>query len=89
MFIQLDLHDYSTYCTIQTDLTASGVSFFVPGLPADIHISLEKRGRRMCRIELVGRRYGVHRDAKYSTKVPEATASQIAELIRRWLVTSA
>jgi hypothetical protein len=46
----------------------------------------------MHRIELVRqpveRRYWVRRDGKYSTKVPEATASQIAERIRRWLVTN-
>ncbi len=63
---------------------------FVPRLPADIRISLKKRGGRTHRIELVrqpvGRRYWVGRDGKYSTKVPEAMASQIAEHIRRWLV---
>jgi len=62
----------------------------MPRLPADIRISLKKRGGRTYRIELirqpVGRRYGVRRDGKYSTKVPEATASRIAERIRRWLV---
>ena len=62
----------------------------MPRLPADIRISLKKRGGRTHRIELVrqpvGRRYWVRRDGKYSTKVPEATASQIAEHIRRWLV---
>ena len=34
----------------------------------------------------MGRRYWIRRNGKYSTKVPEATASQIAEAIRRWLV---
>jgi hypothetical protein len=62
----------------------------VPRLPADIRISLKKRGGPTYRIELVqqpvGRRYWVQRDGKYSTKVPEATATQIAERIRRWLV---
>jgi len=36
--------------------------------------------------QAVGRRYWVHQDGKYSTEVPEATATQIAERIRRWLV---
>jgi hypothetical protein len=62
---------------------------FVPRLPADIRISLKKRGGPTHRIELVrqpvGRRYWVRRDGKYSTKMPEATATQIAERIRRWL----
>ena len=42
------------------------------------------------RIELVrqptGSWYWVRRGGKHSTKVPEATATQIAERIRRWLV---
>ncbi len=62
----------------------------MPRLPADIRISLKKRGGPTHRIELVrqpaGQRYWVRRDGKYSTKVPEATATQIAEHIRRWLV---
>ena len=36
-------------------------------------------------LQSAGRRYWVRRDGKYSTKVPEATATQIAERIRRWL----
>jgi hypothetical protein len=63
---------------------------FVPRLPADIRISLKKRGGPTHRIELVqqpmGRPFWVRRDGKYSTKVPEATATEIAERIRRWLV---
>ena len=59
-------------------------------LPADIRISLKKQGGPTYRIELVrqpvGRRYWVRRDGKHSKKVPEATATQIAERIRRWLV---
>ena len=48
-------------------------------------------GKPTCRIELVqppvvGRRYWVRRNGKHSTEVPEATATQIAERIRRWLV---
>jgi hypothetical protein len=66
---------------------------FVPRISADIRISLKKRGGATHRIELVrqpaGRRYWVRRDGKYSTKVPEATATQIAERIRPWLVANA
>ena len=62
----------------------------MPRLPADIRISLKTRGGPTHRIELVrqpaGRWYWVRRDGKYSTKVREATPSQIAEHIRRWLV---
>ena len=63
---------------------------FVLRLPADIRISLKKRGGPTHRIELVRqpirRRFSVRRDGKYSTKVPEATETEIAERIRRWLV---
>jgi hypothetical protein len=59
-------------------------------LPAHIRISLKKRGGPTHRIELirqpVGRRYWIRRNGKESAKVPEATATQIAERIRRWLV---
>ncbi len=62
----------------------------MPRLPADIRISLKTRGGPTHRIELVrqpaGRRDWVRRGGKYLTKVPEATPSQIAEHIRRWLV---
>ena len=62
----------------------------MPRLPADIRISLKKRGGPTHRIELirqpVGKRYWIRRDGKDSVKLPEATASQIAERIRRWLV---
>jgi len=62
----------------------------MPRLTADIRISLKKRGRPIHRIELarrpVGKRYWIRRDGKPSTKVSEATASQIAERFRRWLV---
>ena len=34
----------------------------------------------------VGKRYWIRRDGKDSAKLPEATASQIAERIRRWPV---
>ena len=63
---------------------------FVPRLPADIRISLKKRDGPTYRIELVqqpvGRRNWGRRDGKYSTGVPDATASQIAERIGRWPV---
>ena len=59
-------------------------------LPADIRISLKKRGGPRHRIELIrkpsDKRYWVRRDGKFSAKVPEATATEIAERIRRWLV---
>jgi hypothetical protein len=62
----------------------------MPRLPAHIRISLKKRGERTHRIELIrqpcGKRFWIRRDGKHSTKLPEATASQIAERIRRWLV---
>jgi hypothetical protein len=65
---------------------------FVARLPADIRISLKKRGGPTRPIELVwqpvARRYWVRRDGKYSTKLAQAIASQIAERIRRWLVTN-
>jgi hypothetical protein len=61
-------------------------------LPADIRIRLKKRGGATHRIELVrqpaGKRFWIRRDGKDSTKVPEATATQIAERIRRWLVST-
>ena len=66
---------------------------FLQRLPADIRFSLKKRGGPTHRIELVqqpaGIRYWVRRDGKHSTKVPDATATQIAERIRRWLVANA
>ena len=61
----------------------------MPRLRADIRISLKKRGERTYRIELirqpVGRKFWVRRDGKQSTQVPEATATEIAQRIRRWL----
>ena len=62
----------------------------MPRLRADIRISLKKRGGPTHRIELirqpVGKRYWIRRDGKDSAKLPEATASQIAERMRRCLV---
>ena len=61
----------------------------MPRLPADFRISLKRRGGKTTRVELVrqtfGQRFWVRRDGKRSEKVPEATASQVADLIRRWL----
>jgi hypothetical protein len=61
----------------------------MPRLPADFRISLKKRGQRTHRIELIrqplGGRFWVRRDGKRSKEMPEGTASQIAERIRRWL----
>ena len=61
----------------------------VPRLPADIRISLKKRGRKTYRIELIrqptGRRFWIRKDGRYSSKVPEVTATQVAERIRREL----
>jgi len=58
----------------------------------DSCISLKKQGGPTHRIELVrqpvGKRFWIRRDGKPSSKVPEATASQIAERIRRWLVSN-
>jgi hypothetical protein len=65
----------------------------MPRLRADIRISLKRRGGPTHRIELIrqpaGKRYWIRRDGRDSTKVPEATASEIAERIRRWLVAEA
>ncbi len=56
-----------------------------PTLPADIRISLKKRGGPTHHIELVRQSVGRWCDGKYSAKLPEATANQIAEHIGRWL----
>jgi hypothetical protein len=57
----------------------------MPRLPADIRISLKKRGGPTHRIvrQPVGKPYWMRRDGKHSTKLPEATVSQVAERIRR------
>ncbi|MBI5761011.1 MAG: hypothetical protein HZA46_21010 [Planctomycetales bacterium] len=61
----------------------------MPRLPADIRISLKKRGGPTVRIELVrqpaGQRFWVRRNGTRSQIVPEASASEIADRIRRWL----
>ena len=62
----------------------------MPRKPADLRISLKKRGGSTHRIELIrqpmGQRFWVRRDGKLSEKLPEATASEIADRIRRWIV---
>ena len=62
----------------------------MPRLPADIRISLKRRGGKTHRIELVrnpfNQRFWVRRNGKQSAKLPEATATEIADHIRRWLV---
>jgi hypothetical protein len=62
----------------------------VPRLPADFRISLKRRGGKTHRIELVrnpfNQRLWARRNGKQSLKLPEATATEIADQIRRWLV---
>jgi hypothetical protein len=62
----------------------------MPQLPADIRISLKEHSGPTHGIELirqpVAERHWTGRDGKNSAEVPKATASQIAERIRRWLV---
>lgn len=61
----------------------------MPRLPADFRISLKRRGGKTHRIEL-GRQgmdntFWVRRNGRRSRQIPQATATQIAERIRRWL----
>ncbi len=62
----------------------------MPRLPADFRISLKRRGGKTHRIELVrnpfNQRFWVRKNGKQSAKLPEATATEIADQIRRWLV---
>jgi hypothetical protein len=64
----------------------------MPRSPADIRISLKRRGGKTHRIELIrnpfSRRFWIRRNGKRSTKMPQATATEIADEIRRWLVGS-
>ena len=57
--------------------------------PASIRISLKARGGPTHRIELVKipftKRFRIRRDGKTSAKLPEGTATEVAEEIRRWL----
>lgn len=62
----------------------------LPRRPADLRISIKRRGGGTYRIELIrqpfGQRFWVRRDGKVFETPPEATASEIAERIRRWIV---
>lgn len=62
----------------------------MPRLPADMRISLKKRGGPTYRIELIrqgdGPRFWVRRDGVRSSIVPDATATEIAERIRQWIL---
>ena len=62
----------------------------MPRKPADLRISLKRRGGKTYRIELIrqslSRRFTVRRNGKISETMPEATASQIADRIRQWIV---
>jgi hypothetical protein len=65
----------------------------MPRLPADFRISLKRRGGKTHRLELVrnpfNQRFWVRRNGKQSAKLPDATATEIADQIRRWLVGTA
>ena len=62
----------------------------MPRQPADLRISIKRRGGKTHRIELIrqdfGGRFWIRRDGKVSESLPEATASEIADRIRRWIV---
>ena len=57
--------------------------------PASIWINLKERGGATHRIELVRipftKRFRIRRNGKRSAKLPEGTATDVAEEIRRWL----
>ena len=61
--------------------------------PASIRISLKKRGGPTHRIELVRipftKRFRLRRNGTRSAKLPEGTATEVAEEIRRWLAKQA
>lgn len=56
---------------------------------ANIRISLKARGGPTYRIELVRipftKRFCIRRNGTRSTKLPEGTATEVADEIRRWL----
>jgi hypothetical protein len=56
---------------------------------ASIRIGLKERGDANHRIELVkipfAKRFRIRCDGTKSTKLPEATATEVTEGIRRWL----
>jgi hypothetical protein len=62
-------------------------------MPATLRISLKKRGGKTHRIELIRnpffQRFWVRVDGKNAKKLPEATATEIADRIRRWIVENA
>ena len=62
-------------------------------LPGDVRISLKRRGGKTYRIELIRQllrpsQFWVRRDGKQSRKLPDATATEIADEIRKWLAKS-
>ena len=65
----------------------------MPRPTASTRISPNERGGSTHRIELVRipfpRRFRIRRNGTTSTKLPEGTATEIAEEIRRWLATRA
>jgi len=52
-------------------------------------LQADESRRATYRIELIwhlfGTRFWIRRDGKYSEKLPEATATQIADELRKWL----
>lgn len=65
----------------------------MPRPPASIRISLKARGCPTFRIELVKipfkKRFQIRRNGSRSKKLPEATATEVAEEVRHWLVRQA
>ena len=65
----------------------------MPRLPAEMRISLKKRGGATYRIELIrqpgGTRFWVRRDGVRSKLLPDASATQLAERIRQWILAEA
>jgi hypothetical protein len=61
----------------------------MPRVEADVCITLKRRGMKAQGIELirlpVGRRFRVRTDGKLSSKLPEATATEVADRIRHWI----
>ncbi len=61
----------------------------MPRLQADIRISIKRTGGRCHRIELirqpVGVRYWVRTNGRNSTRLPEATATEIAARLRHMI----
>ncbi len=61
----------------------------MPRLKADIRISVKINGKPTRKIELIrqpfGTRFWIRLDGRTSTKLPEATATEIADRLRRWI----